>query len=166
MFHFNWILAAYLWHIPIMTDYVGFFIHEISFVSKASNCKQILFGGKISALTEYQYLYFSWVFCTFPNYYAPITVWCPMIISVQHHFTDLKISIIPPSLYAWWQILWPKHVGLLMYILKLEPSNFIYWNLHRKPRDTIGIFCGYAIRTCGRPGGRWLPSGCLPERIA
>ena len=42
-----------------------------------------------------------------------------------------------------------------------------------------GILCGYAIRsgshhlgsqrpgpTCGRPGGRWLPSGCLPDRIA
>ena len=42
-----------------------------------------------------------------------------------------------------------------------------------------GILCGYAIRsdrhpsgsqrpgpTCGRPGGRWLPSGCLPDRTA
>ena len=38
-----------------------------------------------------------------------------------------------------------------------------------------GILCGYAIRsgrhpsvrhTCGRPGGRWLLSGCLPDCIA
>ena len=37
--------------------------------------------------------------------------------------------------------------------------------------QTIGILCGYAIRSGRYPGGvsgpgRWLPDGCLPDRIA